>query len=148
MKLENLLANSTVTKNAHEEYHTKLEKNCICSNVKSWIDFWYKRHFHFVSAFRGFFLPRVNLAETGQAGIKHQQSHRLLALVDVAHKDIAAQMCQYEQLLRIVHLQEIGHTLRLKNKPMNTGHRKVESPNTLLICRRAILGWRKQLLKI
>ena len=53
-----------------------------------------------------------------------------------------------EQQLRIVHLQEVGHVLRPKNKPMNTGHRKVESPDTLLICKMAILGWRKQLLKI
>ena len=62
---------------------------CICNNVKSWINFW---HFHFVSAFRGFFMPGVNLAEAGQAGMRCQQSHKLLALVDAAYKDISAQM--------------------------------------------------------
>ena len=105
----------------------------------------------FVSAFRGFFLPGVNLAEAGQAGKKCQQNCRLLALVDVGHKDISTKMCQdefTEQQLRIVHLQEVGHILRPKNKAMNTGHRKVEFPDTLLICKMAILGWRKQLLKI
>ena len=96
MKLANLLVRNAVTKNVYEEYHTKLENICIHSNVKSWIDFWHKRHFHFVSAFRGFFLPGVNLAEAGQAGMKRQQNHRLLALVDAAHKDISAQMCQDE----------------------------------------------------
>ena len=57
MKLANSLVKNAVTKNACEEYHIKLENICTCSNVKKWIDFWHKRHFHFVSAFRGFFLP-------------------------------------------------------------------------------------------
>ena len=96
MKLANLLVRNAVTKNACEEYHTKIENICIHSNVKSWIDFWHKRHFYFVSAVRGFFLPGVYLAEVGQAGMKHQQNHRLLALVDVAYKDISAQMHQDE----------------------------------------------------
>ena len=43
MKLANSLVRNAVTKNAYEEYHTKLETFCICSNVKSWIDFWHKR---------------------------------------------------------------------------------------------------------
>ena len=90
MKLVNLLVRNAVTKYASEEYHTKLENICIHSSVKSWIDFWHKRHFHFVS----FLLPRVNLAKAGQAGMKHQQSHRLLALVNASHKDISAQMHQ------------------------------------------------------
>ena len=69
MKLANSLVRNAVTKNAYEEYHTKLENICIHSNVKSWIDFWHKRCFHFVSAFKGFFLPGVNLAKAGQAGM-------------------------------------------------------------------------------
>ena len=59
-----------------------------------------------------------------------------------------ARMSCTEQQLRIVHLQEVGHILRPKNKLMNTRHMKVESPDTLLICKMAILGWRKQLSKI
>ena len=96
MKLCNLLVKNAVTKNAYEEYHIKLEMICICNNVKSWIDFWHKRCFHFVNTFRGFFMPGVNLAEAGQAGMRCQQSHKLLALVDVAYKDISAQMWQDE----------------------------------------------------
>ena len=80
MKLCNLIVKNAVTKNAYEEYHIKLEMICICNNVKSWIDFWHKRHFHLVSAFRGFFMPGV----------------KLLALVDAAYKDISAQMWQDE----------------------------------------------------
>ena len=56
MKLCNLLVKNAVTKNAYKEYHIKLETICIHNNVKSWIDFW---HFHFVSTFRGFFMPGV-----------------------------------------------------------------------------------------
>ena len=96
MKLSNLLVKNAVTKNAYEEYHMKLEMICICNNVKSWIDFWHKRLFHFVSAFRGFFMPGVNLAEAGQAGMRCQQNHKLLALVDAVYKDILAQMRQDE----------------------------------------------------
>ena len=96
MKLCNLLFKNAVTKNAYEEYHIKLEMICICNNVKSWINFWHKRHFHFVSTFRGFFMPAVNMAEAGQAGMRCQQSHKLLALVDAVYKDISAQMQQDE----------------------------------------------------
>ena len=49
-----------------------------------------------MSAFRGFFMPGVNLAEAGQGGMRCQQSHKLLALVDEAYKDISAQMQQDE----------------------------------------------------
>ena len=69
---------------------------CICNNVKSWIDFWHKRHFHIVSTFRGFFMTGVNLAVAGQAGMRCQQSHKLLSLVDAVFKDISAQVWQDE----------------------------------------------------
>ena len=49
-----------------------------------------------MSTFRGFFMPGVNLAEAGQAGMRCQQSHKLLAFVDTAYKDISAQMWQDE----------------------------------------------------
>ena len=41
-------------------------------------------------------MPGVNLAEAGQAGMRSQQSHELLALVDAVYKDISAQMRQDE----------------------------------------------------
>ena len=47
-----------------------------------------------MSAFRGIFLPGVNLAEAGQAGMKQQQNHQLLSLVDAAYKDIWAWLWQ------------------------------------------------------
>ena len=138
------LANSLV-RNAFEEYHTKLETICICSNVKSWIDFWHKRRFHFVSAFRGFFLLGVNLAEVGQAGMKCQQNHRLLALVDAAHKDISAQMCQDELYGATI---ENCTSARGWAQIQADQHQAHTYPDTLLICKMAILGWRKQLSKI
>ena len=49
-----------------------------------------------MSAFRGFFMPGVNLAEAGQAGMRCQQNHKLLPLVDATYKDISAQMWQDE----------------------------------------------------
>ena len=96
LKLANALIHKAVTKNAYQEYRTKLETICIRANCKSWCDFWHRRRFNFVSAFRGFFLPGVNLAEAGQAGIKRQQNHQLLSLVDAAYKDILAWLGQDE----------------------------------------------------
>ena len=96
LKLANALIHKAVTKNAYEEYRTKLETICIRANCKSWCNFWHRRRFHFVSAFRGFFLPGVNLAETVQAGMKQQQNHQLLSLVDAAYKDISAWLRQDE----------------------------------------------------
>ena len=134
MKLANSLVNNAVTKNANEEYLTKLENICICSYIKSWIDFWHKRHFHFVSAFRGFFLPGVNL----------------LALVDAAHKDISAQMHQ-DELYRatIENCTSIrGWACTQAQKQADEHWAQESPPNTLLICKMEILGCRKQLLKI
>ena len=71
-----------------------METICIHANCKSWCDFWHRRRFHFVSAFRGFFLSGVNLAEAGQAGMKRQQNHQLLSLVDAAYKDISTWLWQ------------------------------------------------------
>ena len=73
--------------------------------------------------------------------------HWLMQLTKTFQHKCARMSCT-EQQLRIVHPQEVGHVLRPKNKLMNTRHRKVESPDTLLICKMAILGWRKQLSKI
>ena len=39
-------------------------------------------------------MPGVNLAEAGQAGMRCQQSHKPLALVNAVYKDISAQMWQ------------------------------------------------------
>ena len=41
-------------------------------------------------------MPGINLAEAVQAGMRCQQSQKLLALVDVAYRDISAQMQQDE----------------------------------------------------
>ena len=49
-----------------------------------------------MNTFRGFFLPGVNLAEAGQAGMKQQLNHQLLSLVDAAHKDTLAWLRQDE----------------------------------------------------
>ena len=83
--------------------------------------------------------------------MKHQQTtdfwHWLMQLTKTFQHKCTRMSCT-ERQLRIVHPQEVGHVLRPKNKLINTGHRKVESSDTLLIFKMAILGWRKQLSKI
>ena len=62
-------------------------------------------------------MPGVNLAEAGQAGMRCQQSHKLLALVDVAYKDISAQMQQdelYKAAIENCTTDEVGPTIRPK----------------------------------
>ena len=54
---------------------------------------WINRKEHFVPAFRGFFLPYMNIAESGQSRMRAQQQHgKMLSLVDGVYKDISKQM--------------------------------------------------------
>ena len=48
---------------------------------------------HFVPTFRGFFLPYMNITESGQSGMRAQQQHgKMLSLVDGVYEDISKQM--------------------------------------------------------
>ena len=66
---------------------------CTSIGQMKWLQFWHNRHEHFVPAFRGFFLPYMNIAESGQSSMWAQQPHgKMLSLVDGVYKDISKLM--------------------------------------------------------
>ena len=97
-KFQNLayaLAKDAVTKNEYFDILTKLKEVCTTNSCMKWLKFWHERHEHFVPAYHGFFLPSMNIAESGQSGMCAQQPHgKMLSLVDATYKDISKQMHQ------------------------------------------------------
>ena len=76
-------------------YLQKLKEMCTTNSCMKWLKFLHERHEHFVPAYHGFFLPSLNIAESGLSGMRAQQPHgKMLSLVDATHKDISKQMCQ------------------------------------------------------
>ena len=93
LNLAYALAKDAVTKNEYFDILTKLKEVCTTNSHMKWLKFWHERREHFVPAYRGFFLPSMNIAESGQSGIRAQQPHgKMLSLVDATYKDISKQM--------------------------------------------------------
>ena len=87
------LAKDAVTTAQCNDILAKLRMMCTSSWQMKWLCFWHNRCKHFVPAFRGFFLPYMNIVESGQSSMSVQQLHRkLLSLVDAVYKDILKQM--------------------------------------------------------
>ena len=84
-----------VTKNEYFDILEKLKKMCTTNLHMKWLEVWHKRCEHFVPAYHGFFLPSMNIAESGQSAMHAQQPHgKMLSLVDATYKDISKQMRQ------------------------------------------------------
>ena len=95
LNLAYALAKDAVTKNEYFAILTKLKEMCTTNSRMKWLKFWHKRREHFVPAYHGFFLPSMNIAESGQIGMHAQQPHgKMLSLVDAIYKDISKQMHQ------------------------------------------------------
>ena len=95
LNLAYALAKDAVTKNEYFDILTKLKEVCTTNSRMKWLKFWHERREHFVPAYHGFFLPSMNIAESGQSGMRAQQPHgKMLSLVDATYKDISKQMCQ------------------------------------------------------
>ena len=95
LNLAYALAKDVVTKNEYFDILTKLEEVCTTNSRMKWLKFWHERREHFVPAYRGFFLLSMNIAESGQSGMRAQQPHgKMLSLVDATYKDISKQMRQ------------------------------------------------------
>ena len=89
------LAKGVVTKNEYFNLLTKLKEMCTTNSCMRWLKFWHERCKHFVPAYQGFFLPSMNIAESGQSGMCAQQPHgKMLSFVDTTYKDISKQMHQ------------------------------------------------------
>ena len=95
LNLAYALAKDAVTKNEYFDILTKLKEMCTTNSHMKWLKFWHERCEHFIPTYRGFFLPSMNIAESGQSGMCAQQPYgKMLSLVDATYKHISKQMCQ------------------------------------------------------
>ena len=95
LNLAYALTKDAVTKNEYFDILTKLKELRTTNLHMKWLKFWHERCEHFVPAYHGFFLPSMNIAESGQSGMHAQQPHgKILSLVDATYKDISKQMHQ------------------------------------------------------
>ena len=76
---------------------------------------WDERKFHIVRAFRGFNLSGLNLAESGQSGMK-PKTRKKLCLIDAAYKDCSQMMRQDEMYKAYIGniSKEIGKGLNIR----------------------------------
>ena len=110
------MAKDAVTTIQYNNILCELRKMCTSTGRMKWFQFWHNRCEHFVPAFRGFFLPYMNIAESGQSGMRAQQPHgKMLSLVDGVYKDISKQM-HMDAMYKAADRQEavdIGKSLNL-----------------------------------
>ena len=93
LDLAKSLAKVAVTTMQDNNMLCELRRMCTSTGQVKWLQFWHNICEHFVLAFRGFFLPYMNIAESGQSGMWAQQPHgKMLLLVDGVYKDISKQM--------------------------------------------------------
>ena len=64
LDLAKSLAKDAVTMIEYNDILAKLRKMCSASGCMKWLQFWNNQCEHFVPAFRGFFLPYMNIAES------------------------------------------------------------------------------------
>ena len=75
LDLAKSLAKDAVTTIQYNNILCELRKMCTSTGRIKWLQFWHNRCEHFVPAIRGFFLPCMNIAESGQSGMRAQQPH-------------------------------------------------------------------------
>ena len=86
LDLAKSLPKHVVTTIQYNDILAKLRTMCTSSEHMKWLQFWHNQQEHFVPAFRGFVLPFMNIAESGQSGMWAQQLHRkMLSLVDAVY---------------------------------------------------------------
>ena len=102
----------------HSEYDSisaALRTLCEKSGILDWFLWWDERKFHIVRAFRGFNLSGLNLAESGQSGMK-PKTRKKLCLIDAAYKDCSQMMHQDEMYKAYIGniSKEIGKGLNIR----------------------------------
>ena len=96
------------TKSKYEQLAAALKKICMKNKIMHFYNWWDERKYHIVPAFRGFNLSGLNLAESGQSGLK-PKTHKKMNLIDAAYKDCASMMRQDEMYKAyICHALSIG----------------------------------------
>ena len=103
------------TRSEYDSISAALRTLCEKSGILSWFLWWEERRFHIVPAFRGFNLSGLNLAESGQSGMK-PKTRKKLRLIDAAYKDCSQMMCQDEMYKAYIGniSKEIGKGLNIR----------------------------------
>ena len=103
------------TRYENESISTVLRTICEKSGILDWFLWWDERKFHIVPAFRGFNLSGLNLAESGQSGMK-PKSRKKMHLIDAAYKDCTQMMRQDESYRAYIGniSKEIGKGLNIR----------------------------------
>ena len=103
------------TRSEYDSISAALRTLCERSDILPWFLWWEERKFHIVPAFRGFNLSGLNLAESGQSGMK-PKTRKKLRLIDAAYKDCSQMMRQDEMYKAYIGniSKEIGKGLNIR----------------------------------
>ena len=103
------------TRSEYDSISAALRTLCERSEILPWFLWWEERKFHIVPAFRGFNLSGLNLAESGQSGMK-PKTRKKLRLIDAAYKDCSQMMRQDEMYKAYIGniSKEIGKGLNIR----------------------------------
>ena len=106
---------AAATRSEYDSISAALRTLCQKSGVLSWFLWWEEHRFHIVPAFRGFNLSGLNLAESGQSGMK-PKTRKKLRLIDAAYKDCSQMMGQDEMYKAYIGniSKEIGKGLNIR----------------------------------
>ena len=86
---------AATTSSEYDSISAALRTLCEKSGILDWFLWWDERKFHIVHAFHGFNVSGLNLAESGQSGMK-PKTRKKLCLIDAAYKDCSQMMRQDE----------------------------------------------------
>ena len=106
---------AAATCSEYDSISAALRTLCEKSGILDWFLWWDERKFHIVRAFRGFNLSGLNLAESGQSGMK-PKTRKKLGLIDAAYKDCSQMMRQDEMYKAYIGniSKEIGKGLNIR----------------------------------
>ena len=106
---------AATTRSEYDSISAALRTLCEKSGILDWFLWWDERKFHIVRAFRGFNLSGLNLAESGQSGMK-PKTRKKLHLIDAAYKDCSQMMRQDEMYKAYIGniSKEIGKGLNIR----------------------------------
>ena len=106
---------AAATRSEYDSISAALRTLCEKSGILSWFLWWEECRFHIVPAFCGFNLSGLNLAESGQSGMK-PKTRKKLRFIDAAYKDCSKMMCQDEMYKAYIGniSKEIGKGLNIR----------------------------------
>ena len=141
---------AAATRSEYDSISAALRTLCEKSGILSWFMWWEERKFHIVPAFHGFNLRGLNLAESGQSGMK-PKTRKKLRLIDAAYKDCSQMMCQDEMYKAYIGniSKEIGKGLNIR-QIQERDHRAQEEreKNMLIRCLGAMSMLKPIMMKI